>query len=456
MIGIAKMKEGFESQLKELNVTLQECKTFESDVMSHLQNCPKEGVITRIDSLELNNKFLDDLTPQKYQRDETLLLAEWEAEFERLVEMKKHFYKELDVKLYVDSNNEHEIQSAFDAKIKLLGVLNTLQTKVLEELKPCQATEILSKIERLVTFNKKVVEAIPLHFKNNHTIDEAFNLWSTAYAGLAQLKNHVKDTLHFKSNDDDNDIQARFDEWIKYLKDIQKAFGVETSCACVKEIHEFKSILSEINAIKTVLGTIPMIDCSQTLQLQDRENERLLASIKTYEDEAKKTLAKVGDGGDKMLAELNVLKAEKLTQEGQLRTARQQCEIQGKEIETLKASKIVLQDKTIEDQDRIEKLEEHIKTLGSGGGTKTLDLNDRVSKLLDQLRMLMHDDGSAELASRIAAMILDAFPGTMHETFIKRIFLQLYHAIHPRISTANIDELLKDMAHLEHEHDGWV
>ena len=154
---------------------------------------------------------------------------------------------------------------------------------MLEELKPCQATEILSKIEGLVTFNKKVVEAIPLHFKNNHTIDEAFNLWSTAYAGLAQLKNHVKDTLHFKSNDDDNDIQARFDEWIQYLKDIQKAFGVETSDACVREIHELKTILKEINEIKAFLDTVPLTDCSKTLRTNHLENERL-GSIKCCEN----------------------------------------------------------------------------------------------------------------------------------------------------------------------------
>jgi len=115
---------------------------------------------------------------------------------------------------------------------------------------------------------------------------------------------------------------------------------------------------------------------------------------------------------------------------------------------------LVLQDKIIEDQDRIADLEEHIKTLEGGGGTKTLALNDRVSDLLDQLRMLMHGDVSAELASQIAAEILKTFPGSTHETFIKRIFLQLYQATNPRMSKAKLDELLKDLERVQ--HDGWV
>ena len=67
--------------------------------------------------------------------------------------------------------------------------------------------------------------------------------------------------------------------------------------------------------------------------------------------------------------------------------------------------------------------------------------------------MLMHGDANAVMASRIAAVILDAFPGTTHKTFIKRI-LQLYQATNPRMSTANVDELLKDLERVQ--HDGWV
>ena len=126
------------------------------------------------------------------------------------------------------------------------------------------------------------------------------------------------------------------------------------------------------------------------------------------------------------------------------------------DLEALNAAKIVLQDKIIEDQDRIADLEEHIKTLEGGGGTKTLALNDRVSDLLDQLRMLMHGNASADLASQIAAEILKTFPGSTHETFIKRIFLQLYQATHPRMSKSNVDALLKDLEHVQDQHDGWV
>jgi hypothetical protein len=453
--GIAKMKEGFENQLKELNATLQECKTFESDVMSHLQNSPKEGVLIRIDSLEENNRLFDDLTPKKFLRDEVLYIKEWAVEYESLVNMKKHFHKELDVKSNVESNNEAEIQSAFDAKMKLLDTLNTLQTNVLEALKPCAENEILSKIEGLVTFKSKVVDAMPLHFKNNHEIDKAFELWSTAYAGSIQLKNHVKDILHFKSTDDDNDIQARFDEWIQYLKDIQKAFGVETSDTCVREIHELKIILKEINEIKTFLDAVPLTDCSKTLRTNHLENERLQARLTELQDEIKK--AATGGSDVLSLQSANtLLKSEKATAEDNLRVAREQCERRDKDIETLKAAKIVLQDQVIEDKDRIAKLEERIKTSGGGGDTKTLELNDRVSALLDQLRMLMHGDASADLASRIAAEILNAFPGTTHATFIKRIFLQLYQATHPRTSKANVDALLKDLEHVQYQHDGWV
>jgi hypothetical protein len=143
------------------------------------------------------------------------------------------------------------------------------------------------------------------------------------------------------------------------------------------------------------------------------------------------------------------LKSEKATAEDNLRVAREQCERRDKDIETLKAAKIVL-------QDQVTKLEERIKTSEGGGGTKTFELNDRVTDLLDRLRTLMHGDASADLASRIAAEILNAFPGTTHATFIKRIFLQLYQATHPRTSKANVDALLKDLEHVQYQHDGWV
>jgi hypothetical protein len=237
------------------------------------------------------------------------------------------------------------------------------------------------------------------------------------------------------------------------LKDIQKAFGVETSDTCVREIHEFKVILQEINEIKTVLGTIPMTDCSKTLRTTHLENERLVARLTELQDEIKK--AATGGSDVLMLQSANVLlKSEKATAEDNLRVAREQCERKDKDVEALNAAKIVLQDKILEDQDRIEKLEERIKTLGSGGGTKTLALNDRVSDLLDQLRMLMHGNASADLASQIAAEILKTFPGATHEIFIKRIFLQLYQSTNPRMSKAKLDELLKDLERVQ--HDGWV
>jgi hypothetical protein len=104
---ITKMKavsEDYERQLTEINVTMQECKKFESDVITHLQNCPKEEVLTRIE----------------FQRDETLYLAAWAAEYERLLTMKKHFHKELNVQSDVESMNELEIQGVLDTKIKIL------------------------------------------------------------------------------------------------------------------------------------------------------------------------------------------------------------------------------------------------------------------------------------------------------------------------------------------------
>jgi uncharacterized protein YhaN len=320
--------------------------------------------------------------------------------------------------------------------------LNTLQANVLEALKPCTETEISSKIEGLVTFKSKVVDAMPLHFKNNHENDKAFELWSTAYAGLAQFKNHVKDTLHFKSNDNDNDIQARFDEWIKYLKDIQKAFGVETSEACVREIHELKTILSEINEIKKFLDTVPLTDCSKTLRTNHLENQQLQARLTTLENEAKKAVEDATGGPEALLlqSENALLKIQNSTAEDNLRVAKEECVSKDKDIET--------------SQDRIADLEERIKTLEGGGGTKTLALNDRVSDLLDQLRVLMHGDASAVLASQIAAEILGVFPGTTNATFIKRIFLHLYQATNPRMSKAKLDELLKDLERVQ--HDGWV
>lgn len=192
------------------------------------------------------------------------------------------------------------------------------------------------------------------------------------------------------ADDEDTNIQGRFDAWFDSLKEIQG-----------------------------VLGNVPITEGSKTIRLWKTENEQMKARVQKFDDDAQQAVTQAAGGVATTGETLNLLKTENLTIATELVTcqkdsglSQQECQIQPRKIIELDDMRISLQAILSSSDDRIGQLQ---KELSRGqSGIQTVDVEERVSVLFDRLQDLVRDFPRSrvreEVMDQISTVILNAFP----------------------------------------------
>jgi hypothetical protein len=291
----------------------------------------------------------------------------------------------------------------------------------------CAPKDLLKWVTGMEGWNAKVVQSIPADCRIEADDDDRLALWIQKYRELSDFREKIKAVSPYTKDTADQDVitkNARYLEFVQRLKTLCNVTELQHAWTSVTDIHKaLDPDVVNADALKTG---------AQAILAMKQEIVTTKALVEQYQANAAQAVQDEPSTANALKLE----QVKNLKLESELEIAHNHLETASDRIRALNESTATLQDQFNRAVERVEQLEKETST--GSAVVRTVDIDRRVSRLLDQLQKILgeiprRDVGDVgDAVQRTSDALLHCFPDeSLQRKFVKELVLKLQSNVDP-------------------------